>query len=79
MKYSIKHNLNKCQLGPASSPPFETSLYASACRGEGGSKFLRTVEPRAGILGTPGSPCWVPGGDAVGGQSAGARQKVSPD
>lgn len=26
MKYSIKHNLNKCQLCPALSPPSETSL-----------------------------------------------------
>lgn len=26
MKYSIKHNLNKCQLGPALSPLLETFL-----------------------------------------------------
>lgn len=27
MKYSIKHNLNKCQLFPALSSPSESSLY----------------------------------------------------
>lgn len=62
MKYSIKHNLNKCQLGPALSPHLWNILVCTYCSREekadqGVTMFLLTVKSRVGILGTTGLPC----------------------